>query len=89
MDEPVLVGDVECSRDLVEDEQRASEAERPFLLEDVREVAALDIAHRDVQAAAFLARVEDRDDVRMVEAGGDMGLLQEAVAKLIVPFEEP
>ena len=53
------------------------------------QVAALDQAHRDDQLAVLLAGVEDRHDGRMVEAGGEARLAQEAVAEALVVGELP
>src|SRR3712207_8358380 len=48
---------------------------------DGAEVAALHVAHRDVQQAVVLARVVDGDDVRMVDRGGRARLAHEAIAE--------
>ena len=52
--------------------------ERPASQHDLQ-VAALDEAHRDVQLPVDLARVVDRDDVRMLERGRHPRLGQEAL----------
>ena len=44
----------------------------------------VDVAHRDVQLARDLAGVVDRDDVRVVDRGGQPGLAQEALAEALV-----
>ena len=66
----------------------SSDAEPPFLLEDLREITALDVAHRDVERAAIVAGVVDWDDVRVVEAGCDMRLLQKTVTKAPVSLDQ-
>ena len=70
--ETLLVRLVERTRHLLDVEERLPERERPFLLDQRPEVATLDVAHRDVQMALGLAGVVDRDDVRVVEAGGEL-----------------
>ena len=47
------------------------------------QVAALDQPHRHDQLAVDLARVEDRHHRRVVEAGGEPGLAQEALAEAL------
>ena len=46
-----------------------------------------DVAHRDVEDPVGLAGVEDRDDVRVVEAGCELGLAQEPLAESSVVGE--
>ncbi len=89
MDERVLMGGVERAAHLVEDEQRPCEPERPALLEHLPQVAAFDVAHRDVEAAVVLAGVVDGDDVRVVEARCEVGFLQETIAEVLISVEEP
>ena len=70
VDEIPLVRGVERARGLLEDEERASALERaPSRLERLQ-VGALDVAHRDVELAFRVARVVDRDDVRVVDLRG-------------------
>ena len=52
-----------------------------MLAQELLEVAAGDVAHRDVELALVLAGVVDRDDVRMVERGGELRLAQEALSE--------
>ena len=49
-----------------------------------REVRAVDVAHGEEQRAVLFSRVEDRDDVRVVERGGNARLAQEALAEAAV-----
>src|SRR4029077_14074648 len=48
------------------------------------QVAALDVAHRDVQGALLLARVVDRDDVRVVDRRREARLAHEALAERLI-----
>ena len=51
------------------------------------QVAAADQPHRDDQLAVLLAGVVDGDDVRVLEAGREPRLAQEAVAEALVAAE--
>ena len=84
VDEALLVRRVERIGDLGEELDRASRLEGALLGEDLREVAALDVAHGEEEDAVLLARLEDRDDVRVVEGGGDLRLPQEALPETLV-----
>ena len=48
------------------------------------QVGALDVAHRDEEAPVCLAGFVDRDDVRVVERGGELGLGQEPSPEVAV-----
>ena len=84
VDEPAVVRRVERARDLLQQVERLPEPERPLLLQQRAQVDALDVAHGDVEEAVRLARVVDRDDVRVVERGGDLRLADEALAEGVV-----
>jgi hypothetical protein len=58
--------------------------ERPFLGEQRLQVVAVDETHRDVQHAVGLARLVDRDHVRVVERGCELGLAQEPLPEPLV-----
>ena len=78
--EPARVGGVERSGDLLERCGRPRRLERA-LAQHRLQVGALDEAHRDVQLPVDLARVVDRDDVRMLDRGRQPRLAQEALAE--------
>ncbi len=84
MDEALLVRGVERFRDLGEDVERAPGLERPFLGHEAGEVRALDVAHGEIKEPVLIARLVDRDHVRVVEGGGDPRLAQEALAEALV-----
>jgi hypothetical protein len=63
------------------------DVEPTVALEHRAEVLAVDEAHRQVEHAVRVARVVDRDDVRVLQAGRDGGLPLEAVAVLPVGGE--
>ena len=50
--------------------------------EERLQVDAVDAGHRDVEQAALLARVVDRDDARVVERRGELRLAQEPLAEV-------
>ena len=77
------VGGVERFGDLAEQGDGARRRQRPLAVDRPAQVAALDQAHRHDQLAVDLARVEDRHHRRVVEAGGEAGLAQEALAEAL------
>ena len=77
------VGGVERFGDLAEQGDRPRRRQRPLAVDQPAQVAALDQAHRDDQLAVDLARVVDRHHRRVVEAGGEAGLAQEALAEAV------
>ena len=56
-------------------------------LEQLLEVGPLDVAHRDVDEAAEVAGVVDRDDVRVVDRGDRLRLADEPFAELLAAAE--
>ena len=81
VDEPTLVCLVERSRDLGDDRRGARRIERAFARDELAQVLAVHVAHRQIQGALVLAGLVDRDDVRVVERGGDPRLALEASAE--------
>jgi hypothetical protein len=79
--EPVRVRGIEGLSDGAEQVERPLRVERSVPLEHTSEVRAGDVAHGDVQEVARLARLVDRHDVRVLEARGQLGLAQEALAE--------
>ena len=55
-----------------------------MLFEVVIEIDAIDQAHVEVRLAVDLAVVMDRDDVRVAQAGGKLGLAQEPALEVEV-----
>ena len=78
------VGVVERVGDRTENAKRPLWLELPFAEEKRSQVAPLDVAHGDVELPIDLAGVVDRDHARMVEAGGQLRLAQEPLAKALV-----
>src|SRR5205814_1220708 len=72
---------------LFEHRQRALRFERPLATQQLPEVFALDVAHGDIVGAVDLADVVDRDDVGVMEIGGDARLLLEALDDHLVGGE--
>ncbi len=87
MDQPLLVGCVECARRLFRECDHALRVERALLGDEPCEVRAFHVAHREEEHSFGLARLEDRDDVRVVERGGDPRLAQEALPEALVVRE--
>jgi hypothetical protein len=84
VDEALLVRGVERLGDLGEELDRALRLERPLLGDDLGQVRALHVAHREEEDAGLLSCLVDGDDVRVIERGGDARLAQEALAKALV-----
>ena len=83
MDEPTLVRCVECVGDLVDEPECALRVEGTLAGDQLSEVVALDVPHREVQLPVGVAGGVDRDDVRVIERGGDLRLAEEPVAEAI------
>ena len=84
MDESALVRGVERVGDLRTDRERPFAFEWRLCQQQRLEVASVDEPHRQVQPAVGLAGVVDRDDVRVLERGGQLGLSEEACPEAIV-----
>jgi len=87
MDQPACVGRVERARDLRDDRRRALAAECSVRADDSLQIGALDVPHRDVQGAVDLVGIEDRDDVRVIDRGGELGFTKEPVPEPLAPRE--
>ena len=74
VDEPARVRRVQRVGDLGRDRDRPGGLERALAPQQRLEVTARDVAHGDEQAAVALARLVDRDHVRVVEAGREARL---------------
>ena len=69
----------ERARDLAEQAHRLEDREWGALLEPPAQRFAFDERHGEVRKAGDFARREERDDVRVLEAGGVADLLLEAI----------
>ena len=78
VDETVLVGGIQRGGELRHQRERALGRERPLGREQPLEVDAVDVAHRDEELAAGLARLVDGDDAGVVDRGRRARLPQEA-----------
>jgi hypothetical protein len=76
--EPARMRSVKRTRDLGDESERALRGERTIVQERLQ-VAVLDVPHRDEDQTVGLACGIDRNDVRMVEAGRQLGLGQQAL----------
>ncbi len=70
--------------DLVDDRRRLPGIEPALVRDQLAQVGVLDVAHRDEELAVLLARVVDRQDVRLVERGSGPRLALEALAEVRV-----
>ena len=84
VDQPGGVGRIERGRDLADNGARARRVHRAGLAEQRPNVAAADIAHCDEQDAVRLARLEDRDHVRMVNGGSGPRLADEPLPERLI-----
>ena len=84
VDDAAAVGERERAEDLTCVVDRDRDGRRAVADEQLLERAAVQVLHRDVVGAFGLAAVEDRDDVRVVEAGGALRLAAEALDELVV-----
>ena len=75
---------LERSRDLRDEGDDLLRLQLAALLQPRLQVGAVDVAHRDVEDPVLAARLVDRDDVRMLERGGDLRLALEALAEVLV-----
>ena len=81
VDEPHAVRGVERRGDLAADVDRPVRAQAALAAQHGGEVGALDVLHREVEQPVLLAGVVDRDDVRVLQRGGDPRLAVEALAE--------
>ena len=77
VDHAVPVRVVERVGDLARDPHRVVDRELLLAVEPVAERLALDERHDVVEEAVGLARVEQREDVRMLQIGGELDLGEE------------
>ncbi len=84
MDKPVRMGRVQRRRQLSDDVGRPCGGQRSAGIEQRAHVPAVDVAHRYEQDTASLARLEDGNDVRVVDGGCGPGFADEALPERIV-----
>ena len=85
MDEARGVRGIEGCGDLCQQVQRALGLQATVSLEGLAKVRALDVGHRQIQDPVVLAGPDCRDDVRMIETGGQLRFAQETLPKALVP----
>jgi hypothetical protein len=81
VDEPGGVGGVQRGADLLDDPHGALGREAAFAPHQRSQVIPGDVAHSDVRDPVLVARVEDRDDVRVVDGRRELGFPEEALAR--------
>ena len=87
MDQPAGVRGVEGAGDLADEVDGALRSERPLPPEDLPQVEAVDVRHREVEHPVVLAEGHGGDHVRLVERGGDLRLAEEPLAEPLVARE--
>ena len=80
MDQAAAVSGIECPRQLLGDRDRALGRESSLSPQHGLQISARHVAHGDEQQAVLLARLVDRDDVRVIEARCQARLAQKALA---------
>ena len=78
------VGEGEPVADLLHDAELLRDLREGPLLDELPEVGSLEQLHRHVDRSLLLAEVIDGDDVRVIEVGGGLGLLLEALTGFVV-----
>ena len=81
VDESPCMGGVERACDLTDDVESTVELERAGLLEQPRQVDAVDEPRRQKELAVSLPHRIDRKDTRVVDRGREVGLAHEPVAE--------
>ena len=84
VDEAARVRRVQRARDLRADPDGPCRVERPFAAQQHCQIAPLDVAHGQVEAAVYVARVVDRDGVRVLERRCQLALAQEPFTEALV-----
>jgi hypothetical protein len=84
VDEPARMGRIQGRGDRRHDRGDPVGRERSLPVEQRPHVAAGDVAHRDEQDAARLAGLVQRDDVRVIDGGGGLGLPVEPLPERLV-----
>ena len=84
MHEAARVGRIQGARNLYEDADRVRRVQTASV-EALVQVTTLDVAHRDVEEVLRPPSLIDRDDVRVVDRGGQLRFVQEAITERRVP----
>ena len=87
VDEPGGVRRVQCTCHLLDESDRSFRFEASGLAQELTQVGALDELHRQVEAAAILAGGDRPHDVRILEAGSELGLAQKTLPEPLVARE--
>ena len=78
MDHALLVGVIERARDLPRNRDRFFDAELPFPVELGAQRFAAHVGLHVPEVFVCFAGVDQREDVRVIELGGDLHLIEEA-----------
>ena len=78
---------VKCGCDLSQESESPLQIKDSIAPKKLPQVDAVDVLHREIEDTTFVPRRKARDDVRMVEARGDLRLAQEPLPEALVPCE--
>ena len=81
VDQPAVVGFVQCAGDLGHDRGGPGGIEAASARDELAQVLTVDVAHREVESAVVLPGLVHGDDMRVVERSGDSRLALEARAE--------
>src|SRR5215218_1985196 len=87
VDQPARMRRVERLGQLPDELDGPCGLERTLAPQQLREVAAVDVAHRDVEQSVDLTGLVDRDDPGVVDRRGQVRLALEASPKARIPRE--
>ena len=87
VDEPGVMCGVQGTGHLPDEVDRPFRFEAAFATQQVAQVFALDVLHREEEAAVVVAGGDRGDDVRVVEARSDLTLAQEPLPEALVVCE--
>ena len=88
MNKAFTVGCVKRAANLRDQRQRLGRSEPALSVQHGAQVSALDVAHRDVQQVIRGARVEDRQQVGVIEGSRDSRLLSGTAFGSVIVFRE-
>jgi len=81
VDKAFRVRRVKRGTNLTADRESTRSVQSALVTQESSKIRAVDKTHREIEAAVHVARVVDRDDVRMLERHGELRLTDESRAK--------
>ena len=80
----VLLGELERLGSIPGSVHCPNDIELAFTLKQLFKAAPLEILHRHVVMVTFVSSIVDLDDIRMIQAPGGAGLLEEALNEILI-----